>query len=109
VIWIGTKAGAPADRIPIAPLRPAPVPTSRLNLQKLNVPLRSPCRAQNAIWLRPPPRCASICARQYSHAPGAALRLLESSPLAISEKVPTTTILRLNWRGVKVWFTGTLT
>jgi hypothetical protein len=106
---MGTTAGAPADCIPIAPLRPAPVPTARLNLQKLNVPLRSPRRAQNAIWLRPPPWCASICARQYYHAPGAALRLLESSPWAISEKVPTTTILRLNWRGVKVWFTGTLT
>jgi hypothetical protein len=74
VIWIGTKTGAPADRIHIAPLRPAPVPTSHLNVQKLNVPLRSPCRAQNAIWLRPPPRCTSICARQHSHAPGAALR-----------------------------------
>jgi hypothetical protein len=107
VIWIGTKAGAPADHIPIAPLRPAPVPTSRLNFQKLNVRLRSPCRAQNAIWLRPP-------VRLYLRPPvfptrRAALRLLESSPWAISEKVPTTTILRLNWRGVTVWFTGTLT
>jgi hypothetical protein len=61
------------------------------HLAETTVPVR--------LYLRPP----------VFHAPGAALRLLESSPWAISEKVPTATILRLNWRGVKVWFTGTLT